>query len=160
MTLIHWYIRIDLRKSLHLDLWIVMLLLKSLELLMIRLDFIFIMMISRDICKRLYLLLSIIPVVLASMYKTRAILVNAWVVKSWTRGVYPTDTLRVWINVFMVASTLVLRFLRSLRRPSIRTHCIWKFRLALCDDFKRLFLLDVKLALLAVCCGICNLADS
>ena len=160
MTLTHWYIRIDLRKSLHLDLWIVMLLLESLELLMIRLDFVLVVMISRDICKRLYLLLCIISVVLASVYKTRTILMHAWVVKSWTWGVYSTNTLRICVDIFLMACTLVLRFLWSLRRPSICTHCIWKFRLALCNDFKRFLLLEVKLAFLAVRCGICNLANS
>ena len=160
MTFIHWYIRIDLRKSLHLDLWIVMLLLKSFKLLVIRLDFILVVMISRDICKRLYLLLCIISVVLASVYEARAILMHAWIIKSWAWSVDATDTLSVCVDIFLMACTLVLRFLWSLRRPGVCAHRIWKFRLALCNNFERFLLLDVKLALLAVCCGVCNLANS
>ena len=160
MTFIHWDIRIDLRESLHLDLWVILLLLEGLELLMIRLDFILVMMISRDICKGLYLLLCIISVVLASVYKSRAILMHAWVVKSWTWSVYPTNTLRVCVEIFLMACTLVLRFLWSLRRPCVCAHCIWKFRLALCNDLERFLLLEVKLAFLAVRRSISNLANS
>ena len=70
MTFVHGDIRIDLRETRHLQLRVVVLLLESFKLLVIGLDLIFVMVIACYVCKRLDLLLGVVPVVLTAMHES------------------------------------------------------------------------------------------
>ena len=77
MTFVSWNAGIYLRESLHVDLGIILLLLHCFELMVIRFDFVFVVMIAGYVCEGLHLLLGIMTIMLTSMVVPGTILMHA-----------------------------------------------------------------------------------